>query len=246
MPLFSIITVTFNAAATLPPTFASVAAQTFRDYEHIIIDGASTDGTQAMATAAGATLLSEPDDGLYDAMNKGLDIASGDYIIYLNAGDAFHAPDTLQRVADAIAANGTPGMVYGQTVIVDADRHVLGPRHLTAPEQLDYTDFARGMMVCHQAMAVRRAIAPHYNMAYRYSADYEWAIRVLQLSRLNVYIGGIMIDYLNEGETTRHHRRSLLERFRIMCRYYGTLPTLMRHIGFALRAMRRQSLDPGV
>lgn len=246
MPLFSIITVTYNAAATLPPTLASVAAQTFRDYEHIIIDGASTDGTQAMATAAGATLLSEPDDGLYDAMNKGLDIASGDYIIYLNAGDAFHAPDTLQRVADAIAANGTPGMVYGQTVIVDADRRVLGPRHLTAPEQLDYTDFARGMVVCHQAMAVRRAIAPHYNMAYRYSADYEWSIRVLQLSRLNVYIGGIMIDYLNEGETTRHHRRSLLERFRIMCRYYGTLPTLMRHIGFALRAMRRQSLNPGV
>ena len=93
-PLFSIITVTWNAADVITPTLQSVRRQTSTDYELLIIDGASTDDTLAIvrgASIASMRVFSEPDNGLYDAMNKGLKRASGDYIVFLNAGDALHA-----------------------------------------------------------------------------------------------------------------------------------------------------------
>ena len=104
-PLFSIITVCYNAAADLRRTIGSVDAQTFRRFEHIIIDGASTDDTPVVlqdSASAGRKIVSEPDQGIYDAMNKGLGMASGDYLIFLNAGDRFHGSDSLQIYADSI------------------------------------------------------------------------------------------------------------------------------------------------
>lgn len=244
-PLFSIITVTFNAAATLPATLASVREQTYGgEIDYIVMDGASRDGTPDIARSSGIdgiTVVSEPDEGLYDAMNKALERARGEYVIFLNAGDTFHSPDVLARYAELIEANGKPGIVYGQTLLVDADRRPVGPRHLTAPERLTYASFADGMLVCHQAMAVLKRITAPYNLRYRFSADYEWCLRCLQHSRRNVYAGSEpVIDYLNEGVTTRNEFRSLGERFRIMCYYYGIVPTIMRHARFALRGLFRK------
>ena len=105
-PLFSIITITYNAEQTLPATLASVDAQTFTDYEHLIIDGASTDATCSLANAPGNMrrhTFSEPDRGLYDAMNKGLARARGEYLLFLNAGDAFSSCGILARYAEAAA-----------------------------------------------------------------------------------------------------------------------------------------------
>jgi glycosyltransferase involved in cell wall biosynthesis len=235
-PLFSIITITYNAAATLPPTLRSVEQQTYTNYEYIVVDGASTDATLALVEASSldARVLSEPDKGLYDAMNKGVKMAVGEYLIFLNAGDAFHAPDTLQRVADIIGAD-RPGVVYGETAIVDAERNFIMMRRLRAPETLTWRSFAQGMLVCHQAFIARRDIAPLYDLQYRYSADVDWCIRCMKQTRelLNTHL--TLIDYLNEGETTRHHRASLKERYAVMCHHYGTLPTMLRHIGFAFR-----------
>lgn len=235
-PLFSIITITFNAASTLPPTLRSVAEQTFTNYEYIVVDGASRDNTVALVEASQlpVRMVSELDKGLYDAMNKGLKMATGEYLIFLNAGDSFHTPDTLQRVAEAIG-NNRPGVVYGETAIVDANRNFLMMRRLRAPESLSWRSFANGMLVCHQAFIARRDIAPQYDLKYRYSADVDWCIRCMKQTDelLNTHL--TLIDYLNEGETTRHHRASLKERFAVMCHHYGTLPTVLRHIGFALR-----------
>lgn len=244
-PLFSIITVTYNAAATLPPTLASVAEQTYDGaVEHLVIDGNSTDGTPELARESGIPgikVVSEPDEGLYDAMNKGLDMASGKYVIFLNAGDTFHGRDVLSRYASAIEETDTPGIVYGQTVLVDSDRKIVGRRHLTAPEHLTYSSFSNGMLVCHQAMAVLKRITSPYSLRFRFSADYEWVLRCLQHSRRNVYVGDEpVIEYLNEGVTTRNKFRSLGERFRIMCYYYGIAPTVMRHVRFAARVLRRK------
>ena len=168
--------------------------------------------------------------------------ASGDYVLFLNAGDAFHSPDTLRLYADAIMDNDYPGIVYGQTDIVAADRSRIGPRHLTAPATLTLASFAEGMLVCHQAFVVLRRIATGYDTRWRFSADYEWCIRCLQHSRRNVLVPEVTADYLAEGTTTANRRRSLMERFRIMCYYYGTAATIRRHIGFAVRALRRGSL----
>lgn len=244
-PMFSIITVCYNAADDLKLTLASVASQTTGDYEHIIIDGASTDGSVSLLTDAGIAderrvIVSEPDRGIYDAMNKGLGRAKGEYLIFLNAGDTFYDNDTLGVYAGAVAANNHPGIIYGQTVLVDRAGEIVGNRHLTAPQTLTYKSFAQGMLVCHQAMAVLRCIAPLYDTRWRLSADYDWAVKCLQHSRCNVYTGRVMCRYLSEGMTTANHRASLLERFRIMSRYYGFLPTAVRHVKFALRFMHRR------
>lgn len=238
MPLISVITVTYNAESTLPPTLRSVEAQTFGDFEYIVIDGASKDSTVALARACPkAQVFSEPDRGLYDAMNKGLHHARGRYVLFLNSGDSLFDANTLQTYADAIAAAPVePGIVYGQTRLVDADRRYVGERHLLAPENLTFRSFLNGMEVCHQAMLVRRDLAPDYDLNYRYSADYDWACKILKRSPLNVYIPGYVADYLSEGMTTANRRASLLERFRSMRSHYGLLPTLRTH----LRKLRRR------
>lgn len=244
MPLFSIITVCYNSADCLERTIASIDGQECGLYEHIIIDGASTDRTpHVLAASAGPrrVIVSEPDKGIYDAMNKGLGRARGEYLIFMNAGDTFHDSGTLQLYADHITANDRPGILYGQTVLVDAQGNEIGGRHLTAPEHLTLQSFSEGMLVCHQAMAVLRRIAPLYDVHYRYSADFDWAIRCLQHSHKNVYIGCVTCNYLHEGATTAHRRESLIERFRIMSHYYGFVPTALRHLRFAVRFMRYNS-----
>lgn len=242
-PLFSIITVTYNAAATLPPTLKSVGEQTCQLYEYLLIDGASTDESVKLAEKSGIsnmTISSEPDRGLYDAMNKGLGLAQGDYVIFLNAGDSFHSKDTLQEIADAVMDNDYPGIVYGQTQIVDAARKRIGDRHLIAPSVLTFDSFRDGMVVCHQAFVVLRKLVDNYDTRYKYSSDFEWCIRCLQRSHRNQYIDDILIDYLSEGVTTSHHKASLVERFRIMSHYYGLISTVCRHIKFLIRSLKRK------
>ena len=243
-PLFAIITATYNAGPTLGRTLESIDSQTFTDYEHIIVDGASRDNTLEIAGAHPSPrrrVVSEPDKGIYDAMNKGIGYTTGQYLIFLNAGDKFHDADTLKLLADTITANNTPGIVYGQTNIVDNDGKNLGPRHLLAPDQLTLQSFADGMLVCHQAFVALRRIADFYNLKYRFSADYDWCIRCLQHSRKNVGLGDtVVVDYLSEGVTTRNHKVSLRERFWIMAYYYGFIPTFLRHIRFIVRAWKRK------
>ncbi|MDE7119700.1 MAG: glycosyltransferase [Muribaculaceae bacterium] len=245
-PLISLITVTYNAAATIGATLESVRRQDFRHFEHIIVDGASADATLDMVRAgapAWQRLHSEPDRGLYDAMNRGLDMAAGDYVMFLNAGDTLHSTDTLSKIADIIMDNDYPGVVYGQTDIVNASRQRVADRHLRAPDRLTLKSFAQGMVVCHQAFVALKRITAPFDLRYRFSADYDWCIRVLQHSRRNVMMPGVMVDYLAEGMTTRNRRASLAERFRIMCFYYGVLPTLWRHIKFIPRFIRRSRIE---
>lgn len=242
-PLFSIVTITYNAESTLPPTMKSVAEQTCRDFEHIIVDGKSSDSTVDIAEKLGTeniNIISEPDRGLYDAMNKGIARSNGKYLIFLNAGDSFHSSDTLQIISDTIADNDSPDIVYGQTQLVDSSRIRIADRHLRAPERLTVRSFSKGMLVCHQAFVAKREIAENYDLSYRFSADYDWCIKCLKKSRKNVYIPDILIDYLNEGVTTANLKASLKERFRIMRNHYGLPLTVVRHISFVPRALWRK------
>ena len=240
--LFSIITVTYNAAKVLRPTLDSVKAQSFRDFEYLVIDGASSDDTLQLVEDAGiatTSVWSEPDKGLYDAMNKALKKAKGEYLIFLNAGDAFATLETLARIA--VKAQDHPDVIYGQTQLVDDQRKVVGMRHLTAPAVLDWKSFKDGMLVCHQAFIAKRELCPEYNLNYRFSADYDWCIKVLRQSQSTAYVGDEpIISYLSEGLTTENHKKSLRERYRIMCHYYGTVPTMLRHVKFALRHLLRK------
>ena len=257
----SIVTITYNAARTLQRTLDSVACQTYTDIEHLIIDGASKDATVAIAERYKAAsrhevvIQSEPDKGLYDAMNKGLLKATGDYLVFLNAGDTLYAPDTIETVVRCVqqpplllerAGGEAPAVIYGDTAITDAEGNFLHLRTHRPPEQLTWKSFKQGMLVCHQAFYVLTALARQipYDLQYRHSADVDWCIRIMreaerqQLALVNTH--AILANFEEGGDTTQHHRDSLKERFSVMAHHYGLCQTLILHGWFILRAVVRR------
>lgn len=242
-PLISIITITYNAADCLLPTLSSVDAQTFNDYEHIIVDGASTDNTLTLTHSfcrPSFRVFSEPDKGLYDAMNKGLSLARGKYVLFLNAGDTFASPSTLSLYANAAIQD--KDIIYGDTDIVDNCGKVVGHRHLSVPDRLTFKSFANGMLVCHQAFMVKKSLAPLYDLSYRFSADYDWTIKCIKNAKPSncENLSIVAIHYLADGLTNKNHLTSLKERFSIMAVHYGLLPTIGRHFHFLARAIARK------
>ena len=244
---FTIVTITYNAEKVMQRTLDSVRRQTCQEIERLIIDGASKDRTVAMAEAYQAevpyhvVILSEPDKGIYDAMNKGLHKATGDYLVFLNAGDTLHAEDTLATIANSYQSS--PAVIYGDTAIVDTNGNFLHLRRLRPPKQLTWKSFRQGMLVCHQAFYVRRDIAQQndYDLQYRHSADVDWCIKVmkkaaeLQLPLVNTH--KILADFMEGGNTTQNHRASLKERYRVMCHHYGSVQTFFLHGWFLVRTL---------
>lgn len=238
-PKFSIITVTYNAQQVLEDTIQSVISQTYHHVEYIIVDGASKDGTLAIINKYRSQIqkvVSEPDKGLYDAMNKGIALASGDYLCFLNAGDCFHEDNTLQQMVHSITGNELPDVLYGETAIVDSQRHFLRMRRLSTPEVLTWKSFRQGMLVCHQAFFARHTLVEPYNLTYRFSSDFDWCIRIMKKAHTLHNTKLTIIDYLEEGMTTQNHKASLKERFRIMAMHYGLISTVAHHIWFIFRA----------
>ena len=253
------VTITYNAAKVLQRTLDSVLAQDYPNIEHLIIDGASTDDTLKIVddyiTRSNAAenghqiqVSSEPDKGIYDAMNKGLRSMTGDYVCYLNAGDFLPTTDTASRIAQQVEASGnTPAVLYGDTDIVDGEGQFLHHRRLAPPEHLTWKSFRHGMLVCHQAFYARTdfAIATPYNQKYRYSADVDWCIRIMKAAAkenvplLNLHM--VVANYTEEGQTTIHHRESLIERYKVMESHYGRISTFLMHCWFVVRAVFKKS-----
>lgn len=263
MTKFSIITITYNAAAFLPRTVESVLSQHYSDIEHIIVDGASTDSTLMVAqdymqrsyaaqNGHEVRIVSEPDNGLYYAMNKGLQLATGDYICFLNAGDFYPRPDVLDTiVAQCLSkcdSKQSPAVLYGNTDIVDNDGNFLRHRRLAPPRDLSWRTFKQGMVVCHQAFYARLDIARNilFDTRYRYSADVDWCIRVMkEAARLRLPLANthsVIACYTQEGQSTEHHRESLQERFHVMREHYGLPLTLVMHVWFVIRGVLRKWL----
>jgi len=246
--LITIVTVTYNAELTLERTLKSVEMQTHGNVEHIIMDGASKDGTLAIAQAykernddRDIRIVSEPDKGLYDAMNKAIDIANGEYICFLNAGDKLHNPQTLEYIVHIAQHNPNAGVIYGDTDIVDDNGMKLRNRRLSPPKYLTWKSFKNGMLVCHQSFYAKRSIVPAYDLTYRFSADFDWCVRIMKkaatmsMPLVNSHL--TLADYLSEGMTTVNHKASLKERFAIMRKHYGLFTTLVQHAWFFVRAL---------
>lgn len=242
-PKFSVITVCYNAEATIEDTIQSVISQTYHHVEYIIVDGASKDRTMDIVNRYRehiAIVVSERDKGLYDAMNKGIGLATGDYLCFLNAGDSFHEDDTLQQMVHSIHTPQLPDVLYGETELVDHEGHFLRMRRLSAPEVLTWKSFRQGMLVCHQAFFPRRDLVMPYDLRYRFSADFDWCIKIMKKSKVLHNTHLTLIDYLAEGMTTRNHKASLKERFSIMARHYGWTSTLAFHLWFVLRLLLKK------
>ena len=239
-PKFSIITVTYNAEKVLEDTIQSVIFQTYRNVEYIIVDGASKDHTLEIVNKYHNRInkvISEPDKGLYDAMNKGIQLATGDYLCFLNAGDKFHDSETLQKIVHTLKDQELPDVIYGETAIVDEEGHFLHMRRLSTPAHLNWKSFKQGMLVCHQAFFANRELAINhlYDLQYRFSADFDWCIRIMKKAKCLHNTRLTLIDYLNEGMTTKNHKASLKERFCIMAKHYGLISTILHHGWFVIR-----------
>lgn len=259
MITFSIVTITYNAAHVLQPTINSILYQDYPHIEHLIIDGKSKDNTIEIAkrykeisdtsdNGHQIVIKSEPDEGLYYAMNKGIDLATGDYILFLNAGDRLPNQKTLKSVAlTAEAGDGEeyPAVIFGETNIIDNTGKILYSRRLKAPEVLTWHSFINGMVVCHQAFYVRLDIAKkiHYNTKYRFSSDVDWCINIMKeaekrgLLLRNVH--SVIAHYLATGTTTNNHFSSLIERFKIMSHHFGIIKTILKHISFIFRNIHK-------
>lgn len=245
VPKISIVTVTFNASAVIEKTLQSVINQTYKNIEYIIIDGASKDNTLEIVekySAHIATIVSERDKNNYDAMNKGLARATGDYVWFLHAGDFIPSPTALE---EAMLHHHDEDFIYGKVRIYDANGTELA-WHKPHPSDvgLSWRSFQNGMIVCHQAMLMKRTIAATYNFeAYPLVADLDWTIRSLLQAKTFRDAGVYLCSFLAGGISHRNRRRSLWERFAIMRQHFGLLPTLWEHVRIAGQALRRGSIS---
>lgn len=241
-PVLSILTVVYNGAALLPGTIESVRCQSSPNIEYWVVDGGSKDGTPDIIRRYAEQMpnlrwISEPDKGLYDAMNKALHLATGDFVWFLNAGDHLHAPDTVEKVLACLTP--TTDVLYGDTLLVDEARtpvglmSELGTRSL--PQHLHWRHYLGGMRVVHQSFVPRRLLAPDY-LYGNLCADYDWCIKILKQSRENTNTGLVLSNYLMGGVSKKRHQQSLRDRFKVMRAHFGLLPTLAAHAWFVLRA----------
>ena len=214
----SVITVAYNSAATIAETLRSVATQTHPDIEHIVIDGASTDDTLTVVKTHGKhvqVLVSEPDRGIYDAMNKGLALASGEFVGFLNADDMLAGPDVVATIARAAGAANT-SVVFGDLLYVNKDRPSELVRYWRsgafAPSRLRF-----GWMPPHPTLYVRtalvKALGP-FDLRFRIAADYDLILRYFNHPGVGVaYLPQVLVK-MRTGGASNHSLRALLNKSR--------------------------------
>ena len=244
MPKFSIITIVYNGESLIAGTMQSVLNQTFTDYEYIIVDGASKDATlsiiQGLAKQHPLSIkwISERDKGLYDAMNKGLRLATGDFVLFLNAGDRLFEPTTLEKIA--AAATPTTDILYGETMLVDDDRNHIGTRTaLTVqklPAKLTWQSMRFGMVVCHQAFLPARKLTPQY-IEQNLAADIDWVIKCLKNAGNVTNTHVVVSEYLMGGMSKTRHQQSLKDRYAVLETHFGKVGNFLNHGFITLRAV---------
>lgn len=235
-PVISIITVVYNSEAFIENTIRSVLSQTYQNIDFVIIDGGSSDNTLEIIKKYEKSIAlwqSEPDKGLYDAMNKGLKLATGDYVWFINSGDLIFDNDTLTLAIGK--ESDFADIYYGETMNVNDDYEEIGHRRLKAPDKLRWKSFKNGMMVCHQSIIIKRQLADNYNLKYKRSADYDWVLKALKKTDNIRNTKLTLSSFLEGGVSGKTIPGSLRERFDIMVRNYGLIPTILRHFIIGLR-----------
>lgn len=237
----SIITITYNAQAFLERTIKSILAQTEQAFEYIIIDGASKDGTLAIAQQYKARinqLISEPDNGLYHAMNKGLQLAKGEYVWFMNAGDEIADSQAVANIYKQITA--TTDVFYGDTFFVKENGEILGLRSQITPHQipkkLKWQDMKLGMVVCHQSFIARKSNTSTY-LQNNLSADIDWEIECLKKAKEIKYLNFPLSKYLVGGVSNQQLKRSLTDRYTVIQKHFGFWGAIIAHLKILWRGV---------
>jgi len=223
----TVITVVRNGASTVEASIESVLGQSHRPLEHVIVDGGSTDGTLEILRRYGDRVrwISEPDRGLYDAMNKGLSLVRDPnrYVIFLNADDSLHAPDAIAR---AVALSDREDFLYGRLERLDeelGDRDVIG-RPVTA------RDLLFGMRAHHQTILARKSVFDRiggFRIEYRIAADYDWVVRAFQSREITRRFVPVVVATMRRGGfSERSYLAGIGERRRIVGAAYSRLDQL--------------------
>lgn len=216
-------------------TMLSVLNQTYQNLEYIVIDGGSSDGTVDVIKKYESRLakyVSEKDSGIYDAMNKGLALATGDYVLFMNSGDEIYAPDTVEKV---FSFDAEADIYYGETEMYDASWQSLGRRRHRTPENFTWKSFKYGMSISHQAIFIRRALTEPYDPKYKLSADIDWIIEAAKKAKHIVNTKIYVAKYKVGGMSKNKHRQSLTERFDIFSKHYGLINNLLNHAVIAAK-----------
>jgi len=235
-PKVSIITVVRNDAENLKNTIKSIKHNSYRNIEYIIIDGASHDCTIEIIKSNEPYIskwISEPDNGLYHAMNKGLKMAAGDYVMFLNAGDILNNDEVLNNVFSSSANEAD--IYYGETIIINEQGKEIGMRRLKTPKILSWRSMKNGMVVCHQSIIVKRSIVPAYNTKFRIASDYLWVLQCLKKAKVIINTNITISRFLDGGMNKSNITRALKERFFIMVKEFGLVPTLLQHLIIAVK-----------
>ncbi len=224
-PLISIITVTFNDKANLLKTLKSLKGQTYNRVEFIVIDGGSSDGTVELIRENANIIsrwISERDQGIYDAMNKGIALAGGDYINFLNAGDYYCDEKVIAALFDD-AGIYEADVVYG-------DHYIYNPLKTGHENYLEAYTFSKGNLlkwgtrvVCHQAFFVKRSLAPRFDTNYRFKAELNWYFDIVEQNpHLTVVHKKIpVVYYATGGMAYRYFWKNQKEYYNLIRKRYG-------------------------
>ncbi len=240
----------YNGENEIEKTIQSIVNQSYRKIEYIIVDGASKDKTMEIVKRYETQIdkcISESDKNLYDAMNKGITLATGDYIWFMNSGDEIWNYKTVEKI---FSRNVTADVFYGETMLVDETGKELGTRSNLSthklPKALTWKKMNKGMVVQHQSFIVRRAIVEQYDMQYRWAADIDWVIRCLKAAKEVHNVENILSRFLTNrvlgkfysgGSSTKYLYTSLRERFVIFTRHYGLISNIFSHISICFNAL---------
>lgn len=229
----------YNGVEVLPATIKSVKEQDYKKIEYIIIDGGSKDGTLDIIKKNSngiSNWSSEPDKGIYDAMNKGLKKATGEYIWFLNAGDEIYSPATLSKI---LSPGQNADAYYGDVEYIDNEGNHLGKRTLkTPPETFSWKDMSRGMVVSHQSVIIKRKLAAEYDLSYRHCADVDWMIRSLKHAGVIVNTRMTLSKFLIGGYSKKNIIPSNWERLKILLKHFNIFTVTGSHIVMLFRFIR--------
>jgi len=208
----TIITVVYNNSIELKTTIQNIIDQTYTNIEYIVVDGKSTDGTLNIINKYSDHIhvwTSEEDEGLYDAMNKGMALATGDYIVFMNAGDTFAKKETLSNVAEEIVANEFPDFVYGDLIEIPFN----GKSYLRVSRSTEAKKI--GMFTCHQSMYYKNQVIKDYNLSYdlkfKIASDYNFTCKFLNVSKRNFHISSPLCKFELGGISTENWYKYLVE-----------------------------------
>ena len=219
-PLFSIVTVVRNAAMTIDAVIGSLIGQEFRDFEWVVIDGASTDGTLeklALHRPEIQVLVSEPDRGIYDAMNKGIAACRGEWVFFLNADDRFCDDRVLADVAARLKQAATDeSLLYGNVIYTNGERSWKRRFHWVNRRKLLHGD------LCHQAVFARRSLFDTlgpFDTTLKINADYDWLLRVFRADVRTLHLDRDIAVFFQGGAHTKNPEFQRNERRAVRMRY---------------------------